>query len=131
MKIISMNIRGFGGLVKRKALKTLFSSLNPDMILIQETMCDHFYALHFFSKMNPGWEFCALDSNGLSGGLLTGWNPHTVRCKAYHSYAGILIKAKLKGLDMIFSILTAMDRSPTYPFFVIMCLLVASLTSPT
>ena len=77
MKIISMNICGFRGLTKQKALKSLFASLNLDMILIQETMCDHYSAMCMFSKMRPGWEFCALESQGLSSGLLTGWNPLT------------------------------------------------------
>ena len=74
MKILSMNICGFGELTKQKARKSLFSSLNPDMILIQETMCDHYLALHLFSKLKLGWEFSALDSIGCSRGLLTGCN---------------------------------------------------------
>ena len=71
-----MNICGFGGLPKQKALRSLFSSLNPDMILIQETMRDYYSALHCFSKLKHGWEFYSLDSCGCFGGLLIGWNPH-------------------------------------------------------
>ena len=100
-----MNIRGFGGITKQKSLMSLFSSLNPDIILIQETMCDYYSPLHLFSKMRPSWEFCALDSLGILGGLLTSWNPHLTHCKVFHSYDGILVKAIFKGLDFVFSIL--------------------------
>ena len=112
-----MNIHGFGGLTKQKYLRTLFSSLNPDMILIQETMCDHFSALHLFSKLKSGWEFCALESHGLSGGLLTGWNPHLTRCKAFQSFAVILVKAIFKGHDSVFSILNCYGPYSNKDFF--------------
>ena len=104
MKIVSMNIHGFGGSTKQKALKYLFASLNPDIILLQETMCDHFTALHLFAHMKPDWEFCAIDALGLLRGILLAWNPRLIRCKAFHSFVGILLKASFKGLDSIFSI---------------------------
>ena len=104
MKIVSMNIRGFGGPTKQKSLKELFTSLNLDIILLSETMCDHFTSLRLFSFMNPGWEFCAIDAHGISRGILLTWNPHLVRCKAYHSFVGILLSASFKGLDLLFSI---------------------------
>ena len=98
MKILSMNIRGFWGLAKHKSLGRLFSDLRPDMILLQETMCCFSQALYLFSKLKPGWEFCASDASGLSSGLLTGWDPHLVRCKAFSSLVGIVLKATFKGL---------------------------------
>ena len=67
-------------------------------------MCDHFTSLRLFSFMNPGWEFCAIDAHGLSRGILLSWNPHLVRCKAYHSFVGLLLSASFKGLDSVFSI---------------------------
>ena len=105
MKNISMNIRGFGGITKQKSLGRLFSVLNHDMILIQETMCCFFRSLHLFSKLKPGWEFCASDASGLSGGLLAGWNPHLVQCKAFTSLASIILKATFKGLFETFTII--------------------------
>ena len=56
-----MNIRGFGGLTKQKSLKSLFSSLNPNMVLIHETMCDHYISLHLFSKIKPSLDFVLLN----------------------------------------------------------------------
>ena len=101
-----MNIRGFGGLTKQKALGKLFTDLNnPDMILIQETMCCFSQSFLLFSKLKLGWEFCASDASGLSGGLLAGWNPFMVRCKAFSSLAGIILKANIKGLSEVFTII--------------------------
>ena len=67
-------------------------------------MCNHVSALRLFAFMKPGWEFCAIDALGLSGGILSSWNPRLIRCKAYHSFVGILLTASFKGLDSVFSI---------------------------
>ena len=71
MKFVSMNIRGFGGPTNQKELKELFTSLNLEIISLQETMCDHFTALRLFSFIKLCWEFCAIDALGLSGGILS------------------------------------------------------------
>ena len=52
-------------IISCKLLKELFTSLNPDIILLEETMCDHLTALRFSSLMKPGYEFCAIDALGL------------------------------------------------------------------
>ena len=98
MKILSMNIRGFGGLAKQKSLGRLFSDLRPDMILLQKTMCCYSQSLYLFSILKHGWEFCASNASSLFGGLLTGWDPHLVHCKAFSSMVGIILKANFKGL---------------------------------
>ena len=100
-----MNIRGFGGVAKQKSLSKLLSDLRPDMILFQETMCCYSQVLYLFSKLKPGWEFCASDATGLSGGLLAGWDPHLVRCKVFSSLAGIILKANFKGLAETFTVI--------------------------
>ena len=105
MKILSMNIRGFGGVAKQKSLGLILSTLRLDLILFQETMCSHAHALYLFSRLKPGWEFCASDACGLSGGLLAGWDPHLVRCKAFTSQAGIVLNASFKGLDESFTVI--------------------------
>ena len=94
---------GLGGLQNIKTSEP-FTSLNPDNILLQETMCDHLTALRLFAFMKPGWEFCAIDALGLSRGILSAWNPRLVRCKAYLSFASILLYARFKSLDSVFSI---------------------------
>ena len=67
-------------------------------------MCDHLTALRLFSFMKAGWEFYAIDALGLFGGILSAWDPSLVRCKAYLSFAGILLYARFKSLDSVFSI---------------------------
>ena len=70
MMILSLNIRGLGGKTKTHNLRTLLKTLNLDIILLQETMCNLSPTLFAFSKILPSWEFCAISASGLSGGLL-------------------------------------------------------------
>ena len=79
-------------------LRALFNSLNPDLVLLQETMCSDMPALFAFSKILPTWEYCAISARGLSGGLLSAWNPLKDKCRAFHTFAGILLHASFRGL---------------------------------
>ena len=105
MRFLTLNVRGLGGLAKKKSLRILISSLSPDVILLQETMTSIYPALFAFSKLCPGWEFCAIKAKGLSGGILSGWNPKLLNCKAFHTAAGILLKASLRSSPLELSIL--------------------------
>ena len=67
-------------------------------------MCDHLTALRLFASIKPGWEYCAIDALGLSGGILSAWDPRLVKCKAFLSFAGILLHARFRSLDSVFSI---------------------------
>ena len=71
MRILSLNVRGLGNLAKQKSLRHMLSVLSPDIVLFQETMTGQYPALYAFSKLCLGWEFCALSSIGLSGGILS------------------------------------------------------------
>ena len=105
MKILSLNVRGLEGKTKHLCLRKLFLSLGPDMILLQETMCSTYPALHAFSKLLPSWEFCDSDASGLSGGLLTAWNPMHVKFWAFETCVGILVHAAFWGLPIPLAIL--------------------------
>ena len=105
MLIIFLNVRGLGGKTKQCSLCSLFLSTRPDMILLQETMCSTYPALHAFSKLLPSWEFYAISAFGLSGGLLTAWDPHKVRCHAFETVADILVKADFRGMNTQLDIL--------------------------
>ena len=98
MIILSLNVRGLGGRPKTLGLRSLINSLHPDIILFQETMCSALPSLFSFSKLLPSWEFCAISARGLSGGLLSAWNPLHVKCRAFHTYAGILLLTHIRGL---------------------------------
>ena len=99
MIILSLNVHGLGGKTKTHSLRTLIRSVKPDFILLQETMCSDLPALFAFSKLLPSWEFCAVSAHGLSGGLLSAWNPAKAKCKAFHTCAGILLQASIRGLS--------------------------------
>ena len=79
MHILSLNVRGLGSLAKQKILHHLLYALSPNVVFFQETMTSPYPALFAFSKLCPGWEFCALSSNGLSGGILSRWNPKIIK----------------------------------------------------
>ena len=105
MIILSLNIRGLGGRPKTLGLRSLLESLHPDLILLQEKMCSDLPALISISKFLPSWEYCAVSARGLSGGLLSAWNPRSIKCKAYHTFAGILLQAHVRGLSFPLNIL--------------------------
>lgn len=72
MKILSWNTRGLGDASKRLAIKRLLKTLNPDLVLIQETKQDAFYIdiiKTLQSLKNVGWTF--VESIGRSSGILT------------------------------------------------------------
>ena len=105
MKLLSLNICGLGGKSRNHNLRSLLKSLGLDMILIQETMCSSSPALLTISKILPKWEYCAISASGLSGGLLTAWNPLLIKCKAFHTCADILVQASVRGMAIPISVL--------------------------
>ena len=117
MMILSLNVRGLGGKTKLSRQRSLFLSLCPDMILLQETMCSTYPTLHAFSKLLPNWELCATNASRLSSVLLTAWNPGRVRCRAYETLAGILVKAKFRGMDTTLDILNCYGPYRDREFF--------------
>jgi exonuclease III len=75
MIVVSLNVRGVGGAPNFLALKQFLELVKPDILFIQETMVSELKAREIFAKLLPMWKFCGVDSNGLSGGLLSAWNP--------------------------------------------------------
>jgi exonuclease III len=57
------------------SLKQLLEMVKPDILFIQETMVSEHKVRRFLQKLLPLWKFCGVDSNGLSGGMLSTWNP--------------------------------------------------------
>lgn len=103
--ILSVNIRGLGADMKFLALKNMFWSKSPKIILIQETMHPVHVTISYFRKMLPSWYISATDDVGLSGGLAVIWDPRWIIVKAYKCLAGILISAHVRGLNFRFNIL--------------------------
>lgn len=44
---------------------------NPDFVMLQESMVSGAKAINFLLVILPTWNFCASDSNGLLGGLVS------------------------------------------------------------
>jgi exonuclease III len=75
MRIISWNIRGLGGLVKRKEVRKLVGEKNPSIVCLQETklhLCDDFLCSSLWGNSPHAFSF--RPSIGASGGLLTIWD---------------------------------------------------------
>jgi hypothetical protein len=75
MIVISLNVRRVRGAPKFLSLKRMFDPVKPYIIMIQETMVNGNKARVVFSKLLPLCDFCAMDSKGLSGGILFSSNP--------------------------------------------------------
>lgn len=74
MKILSINIRGLGGLAKKDEIKKLIDEEKPDCIFIQETkmeVIDHNFCYSLWGNNHCDWAF--VPSIGRSGGLLSVW----------------------------------------------------------
>jgi exonuclease III len=75
MRIISWNIRGLGGLAKRKEVQKLVGEKNPNIVCLQETklpICDDFLCSSLWGNAPHAFSF--RPSVGASGGLLTIWD---------------------------------------------------------
>jgi exonuclease III len=92
MIVETLNVRGVGGSLKSLALNRFLEKNKPDILFIQETMVGAEKAREVFNKILPKWHLCGVDSNGLSGGLLTAWNPRKADFVAYLTPAGICWK---------------------------------------
>jgi hypothetical protein len=69
------------------------------VLFVQETMVCVTKARELFAKLLPNWFFCGTDSVGLSGGLLSSWNPRKANLNAFLTSAGILLEGYVKDLD--------------------------------
>ncbi|PNX89483.1 cytochrome p450, partial [Trifolium pratense] len=79
MKIVSWNIRGLGGLEKRKEVCKLVGDLKPFILCLQETKlqrCDVLLCSNLWGNSSHGFSY--RPSVGASGGLLTLWDSSEV-----------------------------------------------------
>jgi hypothetical protein len=88
----TLNVRGVGRVIKALTLKRFLEKANPDNLFMQETMVNEDKAREVFFKLLPIWYFCGVYSIGLSGGLLTAWNPHDFDFTMFFTPAWILLR---------------------------------------
>ncbi|MCH82855.1 endonuclease/exonuclease/phosphatase family protein [Trifolium medium] len=97
MKIFSWNVRGLGGLEKRKEVKKLVGEQNPFILCIQETklgVCDDSLCASLWGTSPHGYSF--RPSAGASGGLLVLWDSVEVEVWSSVSFDHVL-RASLSG----------------------------------
>ena len=105
MIITTINLRGLGKSLKFSALKRLFSTVHPDLVLVQETMDVANMACQLFLHLFPGWEVCVVDADGLSRGLLCIWNPDVSDLSPFSLRSGILLVGRLTSCSEIVKII--------------------------
>ena len=99
MIIKTINVRGLGGLPKRRALREYIHTHSVQVLFLQETMVSASVACENFLMICSDWVVTATDSNGLSGGLLSAWDPRFARFKSFCTPGGILLEGHFKGFD--------------------------------
>ena len=97
MILKTYNVRGLGGLPKRRVLREYITSHSVQVLFLQETMVPTSVACENFLKICPDWIVTATDSVGLSGGLLTAWDPRFARFKSFSTAGGIILEGQFKG----------------------------------
>ena len=77
MKIISWNVRGINASNKRQRIKQVLDSLQPDIILLQETKLSQGNFDNSVAKWKK-WNSYHVQGVGALGGIVVLWNPYTV-----------------------------------------------------
>jgi exonuclease III len=75
MILLSLNIRGVGGLLKKASLRRLLSKTTPDIIFLQETLVSEEKTRLFVNSLRPDWMVCVVNDLGKSCRLLVPWDP--------------------------------------------------------
>lgn len=86
MRLVSWNVRGLGGVEKRRAVKMLVREKSPSVICIQETklmVCDGFVCSSLWG--GSSFDYSYRPSVGASGGVLTMWD--TTEVEVWPSYS--------------------------------------------
>lgn len=99
MIIMNLNLRGVGGGPKLYAFRRLLALINPNLILLQETLCDELKARSFINSVLPSWHVCSVGATGRSGGLLSAWNPTLFLFNSFTLGGGILLLGRSRVFD--------------------------------
>ncbi|XP_024630380.2 exodeoxyribonuclease-like [Medicago truncatula] len=91
MKLVSWNVRGLGGLEKRKDVRSLVQEKRPWILCLQETKlgrCDDGLRLAVWDGQSVAFSF--RPSLGASGGLMTLWDSSEVEVWSSSSFDHVL-----------------------------------------
>ncbi|KAK2414609.1 DNA-(apurinic or apyrimidinic site) endonuclease [Trifolium repens] len=91
MKIVSWNIRGLGGLEKRKEVRKLVGELGPSILCLQKTKLQTFDASLSLALWGNSSHVCSYRSSvGASGGIVTFWDTPEVEVWSSESRKHVL-----------------------------------------
>jgi len=105
MILISPSSRGVKRAPKQQALKRLIAVYNPDVLFIKKSMCVGSKAVEILSSFWKDWDFCSVDSEGLSEGLVTAWNKKFDIISTEVISSGIVIDVISKELGRIYNLI--------------------------
>lgn len=102
MKIISWNVRGLGGVKKRRSVRECIIKYDPTILILQETKKEDMNVHLVKSSMGPKLtEWCSLPVVGTSGGIIIAWDPLEVR-KIDEIVGNFLVSIKLVEISFGF-----------------------------
>lgn len=91
MKIISINIRGFGGATKIRLLRDLLSKESVDFLFVQETrLSEDVEGIVRLIWTHDEFGFCHSPAHGRSGGLLCIWKKSVLKPSSAFAGDGFL-----------------------------------------
>jgi len=106
MKILSFNCRGLANPSKKSSLRRVIDLNCLDVILLQETLGLSDDVTKSLELLLPGWKFVAIDVNGRSGGLASGWRLSVCRCDNFWSIrSGLGLQLFSTDLGMVVIVL--------------------------
>lgn len=80
MKILSWNVRGLGGVEKRRSIRDCIRKYRPDVIIFLETKKEVMKSRLIRSAIGcESSEWCIIPAVGTSGRVLMAWNPLMIR----------------------------------------------------
>ena len=97
MKLLSLNIRGFGGASKKFSLKSLIKRIDCDILFLKNTMVNGNKVRESLNNILKYWAIYTIDSKSLSSGLCTTWKPFKSCFNAYQSSTSIVMEEKIQG----------------------------------
>jgi len=91
MIVLSLNLRGIGGILKTGSFRNLLEHTNPDVIFLQETLSTEQKSRAFFHSFHSSWVSVAVSSLGNSGSLLVAWDPSFFDLAPFLTCGGLLL----------------------------------------
>jgi hypothetical protein len=91
MIVLSLNLRGIGGILKTASFRNLLEHTNPDVIFLQETLSSEQKSRAFLHSFRSSWVSVAVSSMGNSGGLLVAWDPGFFDLTPFLTCGGLLL----------------------------------------